>query len=282
MITPFKDGQVDEMAYAELIEWQVAEGIHGIIPCGTTGESPTLSHDEHKRVVEIAVEAAAGRVPVMAGAGSNATAEAVEFTQHAAKAGADAVLSVTPYYNKPNQEGLYQHYQTINDAADIPVIIYNIPGRSVINMTDETLGRLATLPNIAGIKDATGDLARVASIKQHVDDDFILFSGEDITAVGFNAMGGQGVISVTSNIAPKACAEIQNLCLKGDYAEATRRHNALVPLHLAMFCDANPVPVKYAALLLGKAVEEVRLPLVLLDDAKKQLIRSAMERAGLL
>ncbi len=282
LITPFTADGVDEKAFAQLVEWQVAQGVQGIVPCGTTGESPTLTHAEHMRVVEIAVEAAAGRITVMAGTGSNATAEAVEFTQHAKKAGADAVLVVAPYYNKPTAEGQYQHFKAVQDAAEIPNIVYNIPGRSVINISDETLARLAKLPNIAGIKDATGDLARVSTLRQLVDDDFVLLSGEDMTTVGFNAQGGHGCISVTSNVAPALCAEIQKHCMDGNYADALSLHDRLVPLHQAMFAETNPIVVKYAASLMGLCDARLRLPLTDAADASKQHVKALMQSLKLI
>lgn len=282
LITPFTEQGVDEKAFQALVEWQVEQGVQGIVPCGTTGESPTLSHAEHMRVVELAVEAAAGRITVMAGTGSNSTAEAVEFTQHAKKAGADAVLVVAPYYNKPTPEGQYQHFKAVQDAADIPNIVYNIPGRSVINISDETLARLAKLPNISGIKDATGDLARVATLRQLVDEDFVLLSGEDMTAVGFNAQGGHGCISVTSNIAPAWCAEIQKHCMDGNYADALAVSDKLTPLHQALFAETNPIPVKYAASLMGFGDARVRLPLTLPSDAVAQRVKAVMQSLKLI
>jgi 4-hydroxy-tetrahydrodipicolinate synthase len=282
IITPFKDGALDARAFSELVQWQAEQGVDGIVPVGTTGESPTLSHDEHKRVVELAVEAAAGKIAVMAGAGSNNTAEAIDFTKHAKAAGADAVLVVAPYYNKPPAAGQLAHFRAVADAAEIPNFIYNIPGRSVIDIADETIAELSKHPNIAGIKDATGDLARVSTLRALVDSDFILLSGEDMTTVGFNAMGGQGVISVTSNIAPKHCAEVQRLCREGDYAGALAAHDTLVELHASMFCEPSPMPVKYAASLLNKAADEVRLPLVGASDATKARVRSAMEQLALI
>lgn len=282
IITPFKNGAVDDAAFQRLVAWQAEQGVDGIVPCGTTGESPTLSHDEHKRVVELAVEAAAGKISVMAGAGSNNTAEAIDLTRHAKAAGADAVLVVAPYYNKPPVAGQLAHFRAVADAADIPNFIYNIPARSIIDIADETIAELAKHQNIAGIKDATGDLARVSTLRALVDDDFILLSGEDMTAVGFNAMGGQGVISVTSNIAPRLCADIQAHCAKGDYAAALAIHEQLVSLHNAMFCEPSPMPVKYAASLLGKGTHEVRLPLVSASDTAKARVKAAMEQLALI
>lgn len=282
MVTPFLGDGIDEGALARFVEWQVSEGIHGLVPCGTTGESPTLSHEEHKRVIEITVKTAAGRVPVMAGTGSNSTVEAIDLSKHAEHAGANALLVVAPYYNKPTQEGIYQHFKAVAASTSLPVFVYNIPGRSVINIADATLARLAEIPNIAGVKDATGDLARVSTLRHLVGERLTLLSGEDMTAVGFNAMGGRGCISVTSNIAPKACANIQNLSLAGKCAEALSAHEKLVPLHNSMFCETNPVPVKYAVSLLGKGSPSVRLPLVDASAEAKTQVKSAMQAAGLL
>lgn len=281
LVTPFKDGRVDEAAFQALVQWQVEQGVQGVVPCGTTGESPTLSHDEHRRVVELAVEAAAGRCVVMAGTGSNSTAEAIELTQHAKKAGADCVLVVSPYYNKPTQGGLYEHFKAVAAAADLPNIIYNIPGRSVVNITDETLAKLAKIPNIAGIKDATGDLARVSTLRQLVDDTFALLSGEDMTAVGFNAQGGQGCISVTSNVAPALCAQVQKRCLEGDYKAALAAHDRLVSLHKAMFVETNPIPVKYALAKIGRSTEEMRLPLTPASPETRASVDAALAALGL-
>lgn len=282
LITPFKDGKVDEAAYQAFIEWQIAEGIHGVVPCGTTGESPTLSHAEHNRVIELCIEAVAGRVPVIAGAGSNSTEEAIMMANHAKIVGADAVLVVTPYYNKPTQEGMYQHFKAIHDAVEIPIILYNIPGRSVVDMHDDTIARLAQLPNIVGLKDATGDLSRISKLRQKVDKDFCHLSGEDPTALAFNAQGGAGCISVTSNIVPKLCASLHNTWFKGNTKQALDIHDQLTPLHLAMFCETSPGPVKYAASLLGHCRPEVRLPLVEVSDQNKGLIRSTLQSFGLL
>jgi 4-hydroxy-tetrahydrodipicolinate synthase len=282
LVTPFKDGAVDEAAFRSFINWQIQEGTSGLVPVGTTGETPTLSHKEHDRVVEICVEETKGRVPVIAGAGSNSTAEAVAFSRHAEKVGADAVLIVTPYYNKPTQEGLYQHYKAINDAVGIPIIIYNIPGRSVIDMSVETMARLFELKNIAGVKDATANMARVSLQRQMMGPDFIQLSGEDATALGFMAHGGHGCISVTSNVAPRLCAEMQNACMKGDYASALKVQDRLMPLHANLFIETSPTPVKYAASLLGLMEADVRLPLVPASDNAKQAVRSAMVHAGLI
>jgi len=282
LITPFDGGNVDEKSLRDLVDWHVEEGTHGIVPCGTTGESPTLSHDEHKRVVEIVVDQAAGRIPIMAGAGSNSTAEAIEFTQHAAATGAEGVLVVTPYYNKPSQEGLYQHFMAIADSADIPLYIYNIPPRSVIDMSVETMARLAAHKNIVGVKDATAELDRVLLTRAAIGPDFIQLSGEDATALAFNAMGGVGCISVTANIAPAACAEFQNACLAKEYDRALEIQDRLIGVHQAMFCETSPAPVKYAASLLGKSADSVRLPLVRASDAGKARVRDALSNAGLL
>jgi 4-hydroxy-tetrahydrodipicolinate synthase len=282
LVTPFKDGAVDEAAFRAFINWQIEEGTNGLVPVGTTGESPTLSHREHDRVVEICVQEARGRVPVIAGAGSNSTAEAIAFSQHAEKVGADAVLIVTPYYNKPTQEGLYQHYKAINDAIGIPIFIYNIPGRSVIDMSVDTMARLYELKNIAGVKDATASMARVSLQRQAMGPDFIQLSGEDATALGFMAHGGHGCISVTSNVAPRLCAEMQNACLKGDYASALRVQDRLMPLHGNLFIETNPSPVKYAASVLGLMEDAVRLPMIPVSDDTRQKVRSAMVHAGLI
>lgn len=282
LITPFSNAKVDAKSFQSFIEWQIAEGIDGIVPCGTTGESPTLTYKEHEQTIELAVEAAAGKAPVIAGAGSNSTAEAIEFTAHAKKCGADAVLLVAPYYNKPTQEGLLAHYEAIANAVDIPQIIYNIPGRSVVDISDDTLSALAAHPNIVGVKDATGDLARVASLRARVGDDFTLLSGEDATAVGFNAMGGKGVISVTANVAPKLCARVQALCLEGKYDEATALQDKLMPLHDAMFCETSPIPVKYALGLMGKCRDEIRLPLQSPSPEHQANLHAVLHAQGLI
>lgn len=282
LITPFKDGKVDEKAFQSFVEWQVAQGTHALVPCGTTGESPTLSHDEHNRVVELCIEAAAGKVPVIAGAGSNSTAEAVELTRHAKAAGAAAALVVTPYYNKPTQEGLYQHYKAIHDSADLPIIIYNIPGRSVVDMSIATMARLAKLPNIVGVKDATADLVRPIRTRLAIGADFCQLSGEDATALAFNMQGGVGCISVTANIAPAQCAAMQNAWAAGDLATAAKYRDLLNPLHDAMFVETSPGPVKYAASLLGKSSPDVRLPLVPVAESTRQAVKTAMTNAGLL
>lgn len=282
LLTPFKGGKVDEKAFQSFVEWQVAQGTHGLVPCGTTGESPTLSHEEHNRVVELCIEAAGGKVPVMAGTGSNSTDEAIALTRHARQAGAQAALVVTPYYNKPSQEGLYQHFKAIHDAADLPIFIYNIPGRSVVDMSVATMARLAKLPNIVGVKDATADLSRPSRLLQEVGPDFIQLSGEDATALAFNAQGGVGCISVTANIAPALCSAMQTAWAKGDLKEAFRLRDVLSPLHDSMFVETSPAPVKFAASLLGLASDEVRLPLVPASDTARAAVRGAMTKAGLL
>ena len=281
LVTPFNNGGLDERAFRDIVEWQIAEGTDGLVPVGTTGESPTLSHAEHHHVVEWCVDQAKGRVPVIAGAGSNSTVEAVDLARHAEKAGADAVLVVTPYYNKPSQEGLYRHFKAVNDAIGIPVFLYNIPGRSVIDMSVETMARLSQLKNIAGVKDATAKLDRVSLQRAACDPDFIQLSGEDGTALGFNVHGGRGCISVTSNVAPRLCAEFQDACLAGNYAGALKIQDRLMPLHVALFVDNSPAPTKYALSLLGKCSDAIRLPLGPLSDASKRTVRSAMVHAGL-
>lgn len=277
LITPFKNGKIDELAFQDLIEWQINQGIHGLVPCGTTGESPTLSTKEHNHIIELCVEASIRRVPVIAGTGSNSTDEAIKLTQHAKKAGADAALICTPYYNKPNQEGLYQHFKAIHDNCDIPIVLYNIPGRSVVDMADETIAKLALLPNIVGLKDATGNLARVSSLRDKISSKFCLLSGEDITQIGFNAQGGHGVISVTSNVLPKFVANIQNLWERERFKSALELHDKLVPIHQAMFASPSPGPAKYALSLLGKCKPDVRMPLTEPDEATKKSIETGLK-----
>jgi 4-hydroxy-tetrahydrodipicolinate synthase len=281
LVTPFQNGAVDEKAFRALVVWQIDEGTNGLVPVGTTGESPTLSHDEHKQVVEWCIAEARGRVPVIAGAGSNSTREAIDLAQHAEKAGADAVLVVTPYYNKPTQEGLYQHFKAINDAIGIPIILYNIPARSVIDISVDTMKRLYELRNIAGVKDATANLARVSQQRAALGPEFNQLSGEDATALGFMAHGGHGCISVTSNVAPRLCAEFQSACLRGDYAAALTLQDKLMPLHQSLFIETSPSPVKYALSVLGKCDDTVRLPMVALSDKSKAAVRDAMVHAGL-
>ena len=282
LVTPFKDGAVDYDALKQLVEWHIAEGSHGLVPVGTTGESPTLTHDEHESVIEVVVETVAGRIPVVAGAGSNNTAEGVSLIQHAARVGANYALVVTPYYNKPTQAGLYEHYKAMHDAADIPIIIYNIPGRSVVDMSPETMGQLSKLPRIAGVKDATGDLARVSRQRITCGAEFIQLSGEDPTAHGFNAQGGVGCISVTANVAPRLCSELQTACLNGDYATALALQDRLMPLHIAIFTEPGLAGAKYGMSLLGKCTEETRLPILPPSDPTKEKIRAAMVHAGLI
>ncbi|HEY9216387.1 MAG TPA: 4-hydroxy-tetrahydrodipicolinate synthase [Ancylobacter sp.] len=282
LVTPFRDGALDEKAFRDLVDWQIEEGIHGLVPVGTTGESPTVSHDEHKRVVEWTVAQSGGRVPVIAGAGSNNTIEAIDLARHAEKAGADAVLVVTPYYNKPGQEGLYQHYKAINDAIGIPIIIYNIPGRSVVDMSVETMARLYELPNIGGVKDATANLVRVSQQRQAMGAGFNQLSGEDATALAFMAHGGDGCISVASNVAPKLCSQLLNACIAGDYRGALELQDRLFPLFQALFVETNPSPTKYALQVLGKMTAEARLPMVPVTEQTKDIVRAAMVHAGLI
>jgi 4-hydroxy-tetrahydrodipicolinate synthase len=281
LITPFRDGAVDEEAFIRLIERQIAGGVHGLVPAGTTGESATLSHDEHRRVVELCVKAAAGRVPVIAGAGSNSTAEAIELTRHAKAVGADAVLMVTGYYNRPSQEGIYRHYAAVDAAVDMPVLVYNVPGRAVVDISNETLERLAKLTNIVGIKDATADVARVSFQRLTCGDDWVLLSGDDPTALGYIAHGGHGCISVTANVAPAACATFFNACLAGDFATARTLQDRLIRLHKALFLDASPAPTKFALAHLGLCSEEARLPIAPCAEAVKPAILDAMRDAGL-
>ncbi|KFE35713.1 4-hydroxy-tetrahydrodipicolinate synthase [Thioclava atlantica] len=282
LITPFKNGELDLDTLKKLVEWHIEQGSHGLVPVGTTGESPTLSHDEHMTVITEVVKAAKGRIPVIAGAGSNSTAEGVELIQHAAKTGADAALVVTPYYNKPTQRGLVAHYTALHDACELPIIIYNIPGRSVIDMIPETMGVLAKLERIIGVKDATGKLERVSMQRATCGADFIQLSGEDATALGFNAHGGVGCISVTANVAPKLCAEFQEATLAGDYAKALGYQDKLMPLHMAIFLEPGVAGAKYAMSKLGLCSAEVRLPLTELLPETKAAIEAAMEHAGLI
>ena len=283
LITPMKNGKVDETAFRKFVNWQIGEGSHGLVPVGTTGESPTLTPEEHKQVIEICIEEADGRVPVIAGTGSNSTAEAIDYTRHAKQAGADAALVVVPYYNKPTQDGLYAHFKAIADAVDIPIFVYNIPGRTVANISVETLARLAAdCPNIVGTKDASTDLTRPSRQRLVSGEKFIQLSGEDGTALGFNAHGGVGCISVTANVAPRLCAELQEATLRGDYATALTLQDRLMPLHHALFVETSPAPVKYAASLLGLCEAEARLPMVPVGEATKKVVREAMIHAGLL
>jgi 4-hydroxy-tetrahydrodipicolinate synthase len=280
LITPFTNGAVDEKAFRDHCEWQIAEGSHGLVPTGTTGESPTLSHAEHRRVVELCIEAAAGRVPVIAGTGSNNTVEAVALTRHAKEAGADAALVVTPYYNKPSQEGMYRHFAEVA-AVGLPVIIYNIPPRSIVDMTPETMGRLAELPEIIGVKDATAKLDRVSLQRITCGKDFIQLSGEDGTALAHMAHGGRGCISVTANVAPKLCAAFQEACLAGDYATALDLQDRLMPLHVALFLEPSPAGVKYALSQVREVSAEARLPVVPVSQETRDRIDAALRHAGL-
>jgi 4-hydroxy-tetrahydrodipicolinate synthase len=283
LITPMRDdGSIDESGYASFVDWQIREGTHGLVPVGTTGESPTLSHAEHKRVVEIAVEAAKGRVPVIAGAGSNSTEEAIDLAKHAKEAGANAILVVTPYYNKPTQEGMFLHFTAIADAVDIPMIIYNIPPRSVVDMSVETMARLAKHKNIIGVKDATANLTRPLHTRRACGADFCQLSGEDHTAMAFNTAGGVGCISVTANVAPRLVSQMQAAWMEGRLQEAVALQHRLVPLHDALFAETSPAPAKYAASLLGKTSERCRLPLAPLMEPTRARVRAAMTEVGLL
>jgi 4-hydroxy-tetrahydrodipicolinate synthase len=283
LITPMKDGAVDEAAFRKFVAWQIKEGSHGLVPVGTTGESPTVTPDEHKSLIEICVGEAKGRVPVVAGTGSNNTAEAIDYTAHAKRAGADAALIVVPYYNKPTQDGIYAHYKAIADAVDIPIVVYNVPGRTVASISVETLDRLVKdFRNIVGVKDATADLTRPSRQRLMSGEGFVQLSGEDGTALGFNAHGGVGCISVTANVAPRLCAELQEATLKGDYKAALKLQDRLMPLHHALFVETSPGPIKYAVSLLGHCTPEARLPMVPVTDATKKAVRDAMTHAGLL
>jgi 4-hydroxy-tetrahydrodipicolinate synthase len=281
LITPFKNGEVDFGAFERLVEWQIEEGTNGLVPVGTTGESPTLSHDEHKAVVEACVRVAKKRVPVIAGAGSNSTQEAIDLTEYAKRVGADAALHSTGYYNKPTQEGLYRHFKAISDAVDLPVFIYNVPPRTVVDISVATLERCAKLKNIVGIKDATANVARVTQQKLACGPGFVQLSGEDATALGFNVHGGVGCISVTANVAPRLCAEFQKACLAGDWAKARTLNERLMPLHDVLFCETNPSPVKYAASKLGLCSAEVRLPMAPVMDESKRKIDAVLAQVGL-
>jgi 4-hydroxy-tetrahydrodipicolinate synthase len=282
LVTPFKDGKFDEPAFRALVDWQISSGSHGLVPVGTTGESPTLSHAEHRRVIDVCIDEARGRVPVIAGAGSNNTAEAIELARHAEKAGADAVLVVTPYYNKPTQEGLYQHFKAVNDAIGIPILIYNIPPRSVIDMSVDTMARLYELDNIVGVKDATGDVGRVSRQRHAMGPEFIQLSGEDMTALACLAAGAHGCISVTANVAPVLCAELMEHALKGEFAQALRLQDRLTPLHAAIFVEPGVCGTKYALSLLGRVHNEIRLPLLPVGATTEAAIRRGLVHAGLL
>ncbi len=282
LVTPFRNGVIDERAFQDLIEWHLQEGTDGFVPVGTTGESPTLSHPEHERVIELCVEAVARRAPVIAGTGSNSTEEAISLTRHAKRVGADAALIVTPYYNKPTQEGLYQHFKAIHDAVDLPIIIYNIPGRCVVDMSLETMARLARLPNIVGVKDATNDIVRPLLTAEACGPDFCQLSGEDANVVAFLAHGGHGCISVTANVAPRLCASLHDAWAAGRHDEALAIHRKLLPLHRALFCETNPGPVKYALSRLGRIAPEIRLPLVMPSEAARAQIDAALAAVGIL
>jgi len=281
LVTPMHNGKVDEDNFAKLVDWQIKQGIEGLVPCGTTGESPTLTHEEHNRVISICCQLAKGKIPVMAGTGSNSTDEAIATTEHAAKAGANSALIVAPYYNKPTDEGIYQHFAKLNEVG-IPLVVYNVPGRSVIDLSDNLITRLAELTNVVAVKDATGDLSRISSLRNLLGTDFNYLSGDDFTSLGFNAQGGNGTISVTANIAPALTAQMQQATRAGNYAEALKIHEQLIPLHQVMFAQTSPIPAKYATSLLGFGSAELRLPLVEPNDAVKAQVRAAMEQAGLL
>lgn len=282
LITPMADGKVDAKAFQDFVAWQIKEGTHGVVPCGTTGESPTLTHEEHEHVIQLCLEVAKGKVPVIAGCGSNATAEAISLTQFAERAGVDATLQVVPYYNKPTQEGLYQHFKAIHDSSEKPIILYNVPGRTVVALSNETIARLAELPRIVGIKDATGDITRPVTTRRMSGADFVQLTGEDGNALAFRALGGVGCISVTANIAPRLCAEMHNAIEAGDMVKANVLNDKLMPLHDAMFCETSPGPVKYAASLLGLCRYELRLPMVAISKASEQKVSEALHACGLL
>jgi 4-hydroxy-tetrahydrodipicolinate synthase len=281
LVTPFKNGQVDAKSFQDFVNWQIENGTHGLVPCGTTGESATLSDEEHRRVVALCVEAADGRVPVIAGAGSNETSVSIEYAKHAKEEGADAALVVTPYYNKPNQEGIYQHFKAISEAVDIPIVVYNIPGRSVVDITNDTMGRLSKLPTVIGCKDATGDVTRVQGLIDRCGEDFIQLSGDDPSSLGHAAHGGSGAISVGSNIAPKQYSDFHNMLLGGEFAAAKRLNAKLDRLHKDLFLCPSPAPAKYALSLLGMMEPSVRLPIVPCTDSTKQAVEAAMTRAGI-
>jgi len=282
LVTPFKNGQVDEEAFINLVEWHIANGTHGLVPCGTTGESATLTHTEHQRLVKLCVETAAGRIPVIAGAGSNATQEAVELAQHAQNCGADAILVVTPYYNKPSQEGMYQHYKAIHNASDIPIVLYNVPSRTSVDLELETVYRLAELPRIIAIKDASPDLSRPLAMREKLGNEFCLLSGEDVTALAYLAQGGDGCISVSANVAPGSCAEMQNAFKAGDIKRAQELNKKLLPVHNAMFCETSPAPVKFGTSLLKLSEADVRLPLVSASERAQKQVHNTLQDIGVL
>lgn len=282
LITPFRNGEVDTDALRRMVDWHIEQGTNGIVPCGTTGESPTLSHEEHKLVVEVVVEQVAGRVPVIAGAGSNNTIEAIDFTRHAKEAGADATLHVAGYYNRPSQEGLYQHFKAVSDAVDLPIIVYNIPPRAIVDILPDTMARIAELKNVVGVKDATADLSRPSRERMLIGKNWNMLSGEDGTALGYNAQGGHGCISVTANVAPKLCAEFQAACTDKDFVTALEYQDRLMPLHVALFSEPSPAPTKYAASLLGLCEADARLPVVPISEATQGKVQAAMRHAGIL
>ncbi|WP_261842255.1 4-hydroxy-tetrahydrodipicolinate synthase [Aliamphritea ceti] len=280
IITPLRDNQLDEEALRKMVNWQIERGTNGIVPVGTTGESPTLNEQEHKRVIEIVVEETAGRVPVVAGAGSNNPVEAVEYARHAQDAGADALLCVAGYYNRPNQEGLYQHFKLVHDSVDLPIVIYNIPPRAIVDVLPETMARLAELPRVVGVKDATGDLSRICQERLQISKEFSYLSGEDMTALAYNASGGHGCISVTANVAPTLCAQMHKASQEGNFAEALAIHDKLAPLHNAMFAEPSPAGPKYAASLLGLCTEECRMPVMPLSEETKRTLESLQHLMG--
>ncbi|MDA9591768.1 4-hydroxy-tetrahydrodipicolinate synthase [Pelagibacteraceae bacterium] len=282
LITPFKDGKFDETSFRSLIDFQLKSGTHGLVPTGTTGESPTLSHEEHIRIVEVCIEQTNKKVPVIAGTGSNSTEEAIYLTKHAKKAGADAALVVTPYYNKPSQEGLLQHFTKIANSVDIPIVIYNIPGRSIVDMNNETMSKLFEIENVIGVKDATGDIPRVYFTRNEVSNEYNMLSGDDSTTLAFMAYGGHGAISVTSNIAPKLCSDFHNLCMDKNFYDASLINDKLMPLHRALFLESSPGPVKYAASKLNLCLEEVRLPVTTINNGTKKIIDNALRHASLI
>ena len=282
LVTPFRDGALDEAAFVALVERQIAAGVHGLVPVGTTGETSTLSHDEHRRVVELCIATTKGRIPVIAGAGSNSTAEAIELVAHAKAVGADAALVVTPYYNRPSQEGLYAHFRAINDAVQLPVLVYNVPARTSVDISNETLARLSRLPNIVGIKDATGDIARASGQRLECGEDWIMLSGNDDSALGYMAHGGHGCISVTCNVAPDLCAQFYNDALSGQWPAALQGQDRLIRLHKALFTDASPSPTKFALAQLGLCAEDARLPIVACSEASRTEVLAGMREAGLI
>lgn len=282
LVTPFKNGKVDDKAFQALVDWQIKEGTHGLVPCGTTGESPTLTHEEHDRVVALCIEAAAGRVPVIAGTGSNSTEEAIRLTKHAKQAGATGALIVSPYYNKPTQAGLYAHFEAIAKAVDIPIVVYNIPPRCIVDIQVETMAKLAKLPNIVGVKDATGDIARITKQRRECGKDFIQLSGDDALALGQMSHGAVGCISVTANVAPRLLSDFQNAWAAGNRDKALELNDRLAPLHESLFVETSPAPIKFAMSLIGKCEETVRLPLAPIAEQTRERVKSAMRGVGLI